>query len=110
MAGPDGSGKIHRQLQEAVDSLVRDMESADEVAAWLAQQGIKGVPGDAGSCPLANYFGSQLEWEYHVFVREGGIATRSPATDRLTGHIETHPTLQKFIQNFDGGDYPELES
>ena len=70
--------------------------TSDEIAAKLKELGCHGVPGRPSSCPIAKYLGEDA----FVGVRDvfgcHGVRVSLPA------HV------QRFIGDFDDGDYPEL--
>ena len=97
------------EVREALDKLG---STPDEIAATLANKGIKGCRQkladlspeahikNLGPCPLHNYLNEQ----------GFGITGISFQVWWSDGHTSPHdrPGISSFILNFDDGDYPEL--
>jgi len=87
--------KIKRALK-----VFEGMES-NAIAAYLQIKGVRGSPGTASSCPIANY------------LRGNGI--NDATVDRWNIHynksrlrVETPSNVANFIRNFDTYKYPNL--
>lgn len=88
-------------LQEAVDTL-RELRDADEVAAFLANEGIKGYRHEMEDCPIAVYLDKKTG---HVVIVDG-VSARIPHYD---GTRVTLPfPVKVFTMAFDNGKYPDL--
>lgn len=73
----------------------------EDVARWLNARGYHGIPNDETECPLAHAFTNLTDTVCEV---DGAFVT-SP-----TFEAELPPALWNFIQQFDDGQYPELET
>ena len=78
----------------------------DEVAATLRAAGIKGLPGKACSCPVAEW----VTWAGFTQVEVGkesitGLYVFTAQEKVVLGHAG--PVVD-FVRAFDGGGYPDL--
>lgn len=91
--------------------------TADEIAAFLGSQNIRGSRGNYSRCPLAVYVTKETGFTVRAFNQyylwEGGEeAHQSDIRCRTISHRGTCDyTLaeHEFISNFNGTAYPELE-
>lgn len=85
--------------ERAIELLNSMGNTADEVAAFLKEKGIKGNRAAAGSCPVAVYMRSQ-----------GGDATAAVFGRYGNQEYSVHvpDPVYAFIVAFDSGVYPEL--
>lgn len=80
---------------------IASLDCADEIAAFLGEQGVKGIPQEPHSCAIAIYFHSNTErfWEVNDHVRAiSGEETEFPCTQ----------AMNDFIRNFDDEQYHSL--
>lgn len=83
---------------------VASLDDVADIVSYLESQGIRGHLGMVSSCPLAQYF-KQGERVFDVVVSDSvqiNLGDNDGRTFPLTS------TMTKFIQNFDGGDYPTI--
>lgn len=78
-----------------------------EVAAKLAELGIKGKPRAACECPMAAYLES-LGYAFGV-VSQARIEA-CPRHEPRGAMIKTPRAIVEFIAGFDRGSYPELDT
>lgn len=81
---------------EVLAKLAELPDTADGIAAFLAERGVKGYRHSHRSCPIANYLDA-------VSVSAFGLTWKEPA---LTVDIPRPALL--FVRHFDNGEYPEL--
>lgn len=83
---------------------LRNFETADELAAYFKEEGVKGVRATASSCPIALYFtqhtGKKVTVSSRIKIWESEVQM-----GESFGHT---PATEKFIDLFDEGFYPEL--
>lgn len=89
-------------LAQALEELP---DTADNLAAWLAEQGIRGVRENQDCCPIANYL-TGLGFN-HVTVDDSYVQAYSDVTG-WDGE-EPESSVTEFVTRFDKGEWPELE-
>lgn len=90
----------HRALLLALSRLPFD---ADEIAALMAKEGVRGSRFDCNGCPLAMYLRNATG--HIVLVCHDEVACY--VNDEL--HTwPLHETVQQFVSSFDEGEYPGL--
>lgn len=72
----------------------------DKIAYFLKCQGMRGRPGEAECCVLAEFL---KEANFHGVQ----VGERVVVANAETCHLPWN--IQKFVENFDDGKYPELE-
>lgn len=85
--------------------------SADQIAAFFEQEGIVGVPQEAGSCPVARHMQGQTGGD--VIVSQLGASVPGKGfllrfQYNLNRYVEAYQPIVDFINNFDHGRYPNL--
>lgn len=100
VSSPTKSSVTKRQIISSIAKL--KARSSKQVAKKLAALRITGIPGSARNCPLANYLKSEFPKEKKIFVGGEIVVNGS--------FIETPNILDIFIEDFDGGEYPELKT
>ena len=87
--------------QQALELLNGMGKTADEVAAFLTEKGIKGNHATGFTCPVNNYL-----------ISQGGETTAAIYEYYVCLHIVmlVPKPVYKFIRAFDDGKYPELEN
>jgi hypothetical protein len=80
-----------------------DMQSAQEIRAFLASEGIRGVCGSTTQCPIAEYVGRRSG----VPTCVGGWVIPVSGTGGTPRPAMT-PAMLNFIREFDRGIYEEL--
>lgn len=101
-------------VQVLVDKL-NGLESADEVAAFLQEQGVIGVPMAAEFCPVSNWIRRE-SGEKHVstansvriWETENTAFWNSYGPGDIKAQYILSPFVQKFIVKFDSLNYPNL--
>lgn len=92
-------------LRSEIRVLVKSLpNTADGIAELMRKENIVGLVGSATGCPLANYF---VRWlpevdEVTVFTRVSALKGSKFKSVRST------KAMQKFIDKFDKGCYPDL--
>lgn len=89
-----GLDRVYNALEDLGDT-------EGDVVTTLLNKGYKGKQGTTDNCPVANY----LRGETGILVF---VDTDECGTDE--GTISTTRSVCAFIEAFDGGLYPELES
>lgn len=88
--------------------------SADEIAHFLLEKGIKGTPRGAQACPIANYLRQECAWADTVIVAPGFVSAYPSADSYLDPQFPTaidqrnFQNITNFIWGFDEGRYPFL--
>lgn len=78
--------------------------TADDIAAHLHEQGVRGVPDIGECCPIANYL-TGLGFD-RVSVTLSRVQARPP--DRHLDDVRTPWWIAEFVHRFDEGAWPEL--
>lgn len=79
-------------------------DSASLIAVSLQEQGIKGIRGSCGYCPLACFL---KEKGYPAYV-DGYTIYMVDGAGGILVSLRTPYEAKIFISRFDGGDFPEL--
>lgn len=101
-------GGVTRALAEL------DLGGSEDVAQRLAELGITGQRDNDCACPIANYLVRVLPDAEYVQVGGGHAYIRGVVRDDLgyswpvVVHTETPDSITAFVEDFDGGIYPEL--
>ena len=98
---------VMKVFADAVDLLRALPTKPSEIAALLAAEGVKGVPGSSQHCPLARYVKAHVEIPEGVTVHVGiqDLQLRFGGTSH---HYLMSPPVQAFRRNFDYHEYPDL--
>lgn len=87
-------------------------ETADDIAAFLAEGGYTGQRVNAEACPIANYLNANVMLpgeDYTGWLVCASVPAQSVSTD-ATMHLAMHPrAIGDFIGRFDDKYYPHLE-
>lgn len=89
-----------------------NFESANDLASYFKELGIKGVEQDAMACPITNYVMMETNLNYVITNTEYlTVSSRSPSiydnTDVVFQGRHT-AAMADFVHEFDQGKYPEL--
>lgn len=80
-----------------------------EVAARLAREGVRGVPGDTDDCAVAVYLHAVLGPDHHVrSVKVAGGAVALYRSRRRAISVPLPEPIRAFIGDFDKGRFPAL--
>ncbi len=83
-------------------------DTADGIASFFKEQGIKGYEQDEGSCAIAMYFRMNVQDMYDVSVSDViQCQMQWGSSDDPVLFLST-PAMLDFIGKFDQGMYPEL--
>ena len=94
-------------MADNLKSLLEGMGStADEVAAFLEGQGVKGWRRDGNGCPVARYLTAINQCRYYVGT--GAVSTEAGGFP-YEWIVELPNPVRGFVSNFDHGSYPNLE-
>jgi hypothetical protein len=74
----------------------------DQIAAVLAHEGIRGIPGDAEDCGFVRFFRAKTGRDVHV----DGVQVRLPTLGFLA--LRMPLSTGRFVQLFDAMHYPNL--
>lgn len=97
------------RVRKQLDYLVERAQETDQrnplwgLVQYLRIEGIKGIPGRARRCPIANYLRRETGLEV-------GVSTRAVAVDNCDGSFDIPPVVSEFINNFDRGAIMELDA
>lgn len=103
---------IFNEKQNKLSDLLRELSSleADEIAALLKSEGIKGKARKCSSCPMAAFLNKRLAGEHFVTLTNIYFYDYD-ADDFADQHsVQTPKTVRKFIASFDSGKYLFLDS
>ena len=83
--------------------------SPAQIRDYFVHEEIHGIRQSGSTCPVRRYLDRELEYPSNFWMQ---VRTYSTAWMHDTVHVEVrHPPLVRtFIENFDRGDYRELES
>lgn len=99
--------RVCDQVEALLDKLDTAGRTASELAAFLRDEGIQGVPGHRARCAIAEYLNSHLDGDYHTTV--SSKVTVRHKYDGAPIACEAHTTTRMaFVVQFDLGLYPEL--
>lgn len=107
-------------LVEAADRAVALLDAfpptADEVAAFLEAEGIRGVRTGAHTCPVANFLrqeipGFSYAWCGDLLVQLPKAHLRPVEEEKelSTWRTPTNPAAEDFMRAFDESAYPHLD-
>jgi hypothetical protein len=82
--------------------------STYEIAKFLADQGIKGVPVDTYRCPVARYM--RKLYPSATSIQAGPFAIEVCMTEGLSFNLPITMHVAQFMNRFDLGYYPHLIS
>jgi len=82
-------------------------ETADELAAFLASQGVKGEPQDATGCAITRFVMMQTGFDT-VSTNTESLLLYGPDGEGLVFNKPHTDAVADFIQGFDHGRYPDL--
>jgi hypothetical protein len=109
-------------IDVAIDKL-SSLETADEIAAFLIDQGVKAMPRVGTSCAIAQWLRASVETEFEIHVSSTSTKIVKVEPDGVCQHFEKEvpvvrketiwqrnhtKTMRDFIQKFDEGGYPKL--
>ena len=97
---PVTSNGVTKTVQQLVDELDAKGDSTD-IADFLRESGYEGVSGDNMNCPVALYLSRNL-----------GTGVKVDEVNITVGDtkIPTPSNVSEFISEFDGGDFPDLDT
>lgn len=101
-----GAG-VKLKLIELRDKLLAE-GGPEQIALFLAGQGIKGVRTSNSSCPVANYIRREIDYVPMVSVGTRHMGAGAGADWDSVDFVNT--PLERFIRGFDSGRFPELEA
>lgn len=101
MMNPDMTLAIERKLQLHLASLG---DSADDIAAFLEGQGVRGRPRTRSLCPIATHLRDVFGYTACVSCQTISLSS----TTGLHALVGTPKAVSGFISAFDGGAYPAL--
>lgn len=92
---------------------IAQFESADEIAAYLGEHGVRAVPECGTDCAIARYM-QGITGVRNVFVGTHAIFLNPPIDtglvdlDAAEDLYEHTPAMRAFVNRYDMGAYPEL--
>lgn len=91
---------------------ISGFETADEIAAFLTEQGVRANPGQASGCALSVYFEKETG-QWTSFGTERGFSWPPPRWPPIGPRppeikYECTPAMQEFIKKFDHKEYADL--
>ena len=90
----------HAWKMDKCERLLAELpDDADDIAALLQVQGVRGWKGSASGCPLADWFSRQ---------GLAGIEVGSLSVGEVHWDVDLPPACQTFVRRFDRGEYPGL--
>ncbi len=81
-----------------------EFKTADEVAEFLRERGIKGQIGNLNRCPIAEYVNGASGVNCEVDDDSVAVAFNDDAEAKYI----MSAAMKEFVQKFDAGDYPDL--
>lgn len=93
-------------FQVAFDKLAQ-FETADELADFLLNEGIKAVPADANSCAISAWMKRTTEGE-KIYTNTYSISEYSDSQEDAIHRASTTQPMIDFIVDFDMCRYPAL--
>jgi hypothetical protein len=105
--------EIERALAELIEiirpyiNVLSGFETAEEIRAFLAKEGVTGRTYESESCPVAEYLRAKSGFKVTVGYTKISACSTIPLLHLATLGVPT-PAMVDFIINFDQGDYPEL--
>jgi hypothetical protein len=96
----------HKSLEELLLELG---STADNIAANLIEMGIEGIPKSYHGCPVLNYLRENHGLD-KLRISGGGAGPYYiyDYTNEIDEPVRPWKPLQKFLEKFDNGEYPEL--
>lgn len=89
-------------------SKLTTLGGAQQIRGYFLMEGIQGVPRDLTECPLWHYLTREMELSgCYVDVRTMGTRLGRIGESPL-GMVYHSPEILKFLNDFNGGRYPEL--
>jgi hypothetical protein len=85
--------------------------NADDVAASLRHEGVRGQPQDKAQCAIARYLGAVVGAETRVrniSVGTSELSVSGPHWWSAKLVVDVPPAIQQFIRAFDRYQYPDL--
>jgi hypothetical protein len=108
---------VNKELTDALRTLnrsVRHLADATEVADWLIEQGVKGIPKDCRVCPLSNWYRGELR-KLGLLGRRQEVSVTSVVSvldldrdQQVIAEVDLPAAFSDFITAFDSGAYKEL--
>lgn len=95
---------IEEKREHAVTLLMNLGDTSAEVAGNLRSGGFTGIPDDSCNCPVARF----LQRELGTVSVTVGSQAHIEDEDEKNG-VDLPKAVTDFVNNFDDGDYPELE-
>lgn len=93
-------------LQQRLETTLRKLPNGYRaIARYLEAEGIKGVPENACSCPVARWVRRDMEIPYVAVT--GSVVMVRDETDLAAMVIGRHH-IRRFVSEFDGGTFPGL--
>jgi hypothetical protein len=111
---PETCEGVIKSIETALVPLQSCKNSA-EVAAFLASKGIKGYRANCGSCPISNYIHSECKFLVTVWTGAHYISHKNERVIRGfsrkggTGKVVMSKVIDDFVNDFDRGNFDELE-
>ena len=99
------TNQLQQQLNELVEALPKDRQ---KLVDFLKQQKIRGLRDDSYACPIANYVKAKLRCDNVEVSCEEIIA--STKYQKTLGYHHSTTAITEFIDLFDDGQFPELET
>jgi hypothetical protein len=105
--------RLKRQaLRNEVTTLLSGLgDSAEDVVATLAGEGVRGLPRDRNNCAIARYLNAVLGADPHlrgVVVGSSKLWVRRAPWWSAATLVEIPVPVQQFISLFDSDAYPQL--
>lgn len=101
-----------RAMREEITALLIGLGgTAQEVAAGLADAGVRGIPRDRHQCAIARYLNAVVGADPQlrgIVVGSSRLWVRSRRWWSITAVLDMPIPVQQFISGFDRESYPEL--
>jgi hypothetical protein len=111
---PPGQAEVNMDKLEINEENLRATMAAlgkshQAIRETLVKAGIKGTPGQPETCVLANYLKAKFNAKtVEVCADIVEVDAGSFNDDTPFAYIKTPKLIERFIENFDDGKYPEL--
>lgn len=96
-------------MTKHIDKLLK-YKTATGIANYLYRNGIKGIPNDASTCPIAQAIA--LDYPDHAITVSSVIVkiykTKTIKNGDIQQFITSTPAMAQFIRGFDDSSYSEL--
>lgn len=89
---------------EVAVAMLFSFDSSEEIAQFLAAEGITGFHQMTEACPIANYL--NRETGLPVLVDSGSVLFKK--TPDIAVSFDNTDAVYDFVNDFDDGEYPEL--